>query len=215
MPLLARKLLFGLGLNCCKNRWLVADHTLEQWITVNSVIRNKSCTCSKEAGISLHKLCVERCQWGPSLAVVLHSWATCLHYLYLSAKSESMLQIKDKCYRICKRCICLGQMESIHLLQFAPLYRWAELPARLATAKQPQKNPPICCRKPSAHKEAQLEVHRMLVKGCLRGMQVTYKRLQTHWNQGRKHLWGSLRSRGELKTSDVLRVMKFLKEVYG
>lgn len=213
MSLLVRKLLFGLGLSCSKNRWLVADHRLEQWVTINTVIRDKWCTRSTEAGISLHKLCVEWCQRRSSLAAVLHSWATCLRYLYLNTKSESTLKIKQKCYRIYRRYICLGQRETVHLPQLASLYRRAEFPAHLATTKQPHTNPSFCCRKPSAHKETQLEVHRMLVKGCLRGIQVTYKRLQTYWNQGRKHLWGSLRSHGELNPFDVLWVMKFLNEV--
>lgn len=71
--LLARKLLFGLGLSCSKNRWLVADHALEQGIAINTVIRDKSCARRIKAGISLRKLCVEWCQWRPSLAVVLQS----------------------------------------------------------------------------------------------------------------------------------------------
>ena len=148
--------------------------------SLNTVIRDKSCIRRIEAGISLHKLCVERCWWRPSLAAVLHSGATCLHYLYLNTKSESTLKIKQKCYRIYMRYICLGQTEAVHLPQFASLYRRAELPACLATAKQPHTNPSFSCRKPSTHKETQLEVHRMLVKGCLRRMQVGYKRLQTH-----------------------------------
>lgn len=69
------------------------------------------------------------------------------------------------------------------------------------------------CRKLSVRKETQREAHRMLVMGCLCGMQVTYKRLQTLSNQGRKHLWGSLRSHRELNPFDILQLTAFLNEI--
>lgn len=122
ISLLVRKLLFGLRLCCSKNRWLVANHMLKQWITINTFIRDKSCTCRIEAGISLHKPCVNGASGHPVL-LLLYMPKPLAFSRYWNTKSKSTLKIKEKCYHMYRRYICLGQTEMVHLPQFASLYR--------------------------------------------------------------------------------------------